>query len=201
MMSFSASQYAGQLQALLPTGPAWPREADAMLTRLLCGLAAEFGRLDARAHQLLEETDPRTAYELLGQWENVLGLPDPCTAMATSVAARQAACWRKLAFQAGQTPAFYIALAASIGFEIEIHEFDPDVDDYDGSLTALIAGGKYRFVWRVHVLNAGDYSVARIGDPIGTRLVDGAGGAVDLECILHAAKPAHTHVILTYPET
>lgn len=199
VIEFTERQYASQLAALLPRGPAWSLAADSNLMLLLNAFAAEFARLDARAHQLLDETDPRTAYELLGQWENVLGLPDACTAAATSLGARQAACWRKLAFVAGQTPAFYIALAASIGFEVEIHEFDPDVDDYDGTLTGLLGGGRYRYVWRVHVLNAGDFSYFRAGDPVGGRLVEG-DGAIDLECVLSSAKPAHTHVVFSYPE-
>jgi len=191
--------YLAQLQALLPTGPAWTREPDSVLTRLLLAEAAEFARIDERIDQFADETDPRTAYELLADWERVLGLPDPCTAAATTIAARQAACWRKLAYQAGQTPAFYIALAASIGFEIEIHEFDPDVDDWDGSLTGLIGGGRYRYVWRVHVLNAGSLDYFRAGDPVGMRLVEGDVG-IDVECILQSARPAHTYIVFSYPE-
>ncbi|MGE4323397.1 MAG: YmfQ family protein [Sphingobium sp.] len=195
----AADAYAAQLQALLPTGPAWPREAGATLTALVAAEAEELARLDERAWELLEETDPRTAYELLGDWERVLGLPDPCTASATTISARQLACWRKLAYQAGQTPAFYIALAASIGFEIEIHEFDPNVDDYDASLSAEVAAGRWRYIWRVHVLNAGTFNHMIAGDPAGTALVEG-DMALDLECIIGRARPAHTHVIFSYPE-
>jgi uncharacterized protein YmfQ (DUF2313 family) len=199
MAVMDAPAYARQLQALLPSGAAWPREPDSVLAQVLLAEAQEFARLDLRAAEFLEETDPRTAYELLPDWERVLGLPDPCTAAATSVAARQLACWRKLAFQAGQTPAFYIALAASIGFEIEVHEFDPDVDDYDASLAAEVAAGRWRFIWRVHVLNGGTFNFMVAGDPAGSALVEG-DQALDLECILSAAKPAHTHVIFSYPE-
>lgn len=198
-MAYNAAQYTADMQAHLPTGAAWPREPEAALTALCGAYAEEFARVDARVDQLVAEFDPRQAYELLSDWETALGLPDPCSSAAMSVAARQAACWRKLAFAAGQTPAFYVALAASLGFEIEIHEFDPDVDDFDGSLTALIAGGKYRFVWRVHVLNAGDFSFFRFGDPFGGRFREG-DSAVDLECIIASARPAHTHVIFSYPE-
>ncbi len=199
-MSYSQAAYLSQLQALLPRGPAWPRHADSVITGLLSAWSDEFARLDLRAEQLLEETDPRSAYELLGDWEGVLGLPDPCTAAATTIPARRLIAWRKLAFQAGQTPAFYIALAASLGFAVEIHEFDPDVDDFDASLTTAIAGGRYRYVWRVHVLNGGDFSYFRAGDPVEQRLVEGEV-AIDVECIITAAKPAHTHVIFTYPES
>lgn len=199
MVAFhGASAYRAQLQALLPTGPAWPREEAAVLTRLLDGWAQEFARVEARVEQLLAEYDPRTAYELLPEWEVALGLPDPCTASATTIAARQLACWRKLAFQAGQTPAFYIALAASIGFEITIHEFDPDVDAYDASLAAEVAAGRWRYIWRVHVLNGGVFNYMVAGDPAGSALLEG-DAALDLECIIAAAKPAHTHVIFSYP--
>lgn len=199
MGMMSAADYQAQLHALLPTGPAWPREAGTVLDDELAAEAEELARLDRRAHELIEETDPRTAYELLGDWERVLGLPDPCTAAATTIAARQLACWRKLAFQAGQTPAFYIALAASIGFEIEVHELDPDVDDYDASLAAQVAAGRWRYIWRVHVLNVDDFTYFRFGDSFGERFRDGEL-ALDLECIISAAKPAHTHVIFSYPE-
>lgn len=200
MVAASADAYRAQLQALLPSGPAWPRDQDAVLSRLLDGWAREFARLDTRMHQLLDEALPSTAYELLGAWETVLGLPDPCTAAATSLEARRQAAARKLALQAGQTPAFYIALAASIGFTIEIHEFDPDVDDYDVSLAAEVAAGRWRYIWRVHVLDAGVFNLFRAGHRAGERLADG-DAALDLECIIAAARPAHTHVIFSYPES
>ncbi|PTS90236.1 hypothetical protein DBR17_01700 [Sphingomonas sp. HMWF008] len=198
-MTRGALAYRDQLVSLSPPGRAWPRAPGSTLVDLYEALAQEFARIDARFDQLLEETDPRTAYELLGDWERVLGLPDACTAAATTLAARRLVAWRKLAYQAGQTPAFYIELAASLGFEIELHEFDPDVDDYDSTLTPLITGGRWRYVWRVHVLNAGDVSYFRAGDPAGTRLAEG-DAAIDLECVLHAAKPAHTYLVISYPE-
>ena len=199
-MAFAAAAYLRQLQALLPWGAAWSREPSSVLTGLLAGFAEEFARLDQRADQLLAELDPRTTYEMIDDWERLLGLPDPCTAAATGLAERRLACWRKLAYQAGQTPAFYRELAATIGFQIEIHEFDPDVDEYDATLTPLITNGRWRYVWRVHVTNGAEVDYFRAGDPAGTRLVEG-DGELDIECILQAAKPAHTRLIFTYPET
>lgn len=199
-MNHDAEHYLSQLQSLLPPGRAWTREPGANLTALLAAWADEFGRVDLRIDQLLGEYDPRMAYELLGEWEAALGLPDPCSSAATSIAARQLNCWRKLAFVGGQTPQFYIDLAAALGFAIEIHEFDPNVDDWDASLTPLITDGRWRFVWRVHVLNAGDFTFFRFGDPFGGQFREG-DIAIDLECIITAAKPAHTHVIFSYPES
>lgn len=199
-MTIGAAAYHAQLLALLPSGPAWPRSPDSWLGRLLAAWADEFARVENRVEQLLTEYDPRSAYELIGEWEAALGLPDPCTAAATTLSARQANVWRKLAFAAGQKPAFYIALAASIGVEIEIHEFDPDVDDFAPSLAAEVAAGRWRHIWRVHVLNAGDIRFFRMNDPFGGRFVEG-DAALDVECIISAAAPAHTRVIFSYPET
>lgn len=192
----TADDHLEHLLALLPTGAAWPRDRESGLGDLFTGWAAELARLDQRIAHLHEEADPRTTVELIDEWEGVLGLPDPCTAAATTLSARQVIAWRKLAWQAGQTPAFYIALAATVGMEIEIHEFDADVDDHDAALTSLITGGRWRFVWRVHVLTATDYTVFRAGSRAGDHLRE--GGAIDLECMIRAAAPAHTHVIFTY---
>lgn len=195
-MAFDEAAYVNQLKLLMPPGAAWSTDDDAGLGDLFTGWAQEMARLNARIDALYEEADPRTTVEMIGDWEASLGLPDPCTAAVTTLSGRQVIAWRKIAFQAGQTPAFYVALAASVGMEIEIHEFDPDVDDFDGSLTALIAGGRFRFVWRVDVLTATDFTVFRAGSRAGDHLRE--GGAIDLECMIRAAAPAHTHVIFTY---
>ncbi|NBB17562.1 DUF2313 domain-containing protein [Caulobacter sp. SLTY] len=198
-MPRDANAFAAAFEALLPQGLAWARNHPLGLGDLFTGMAQEFARLDQRVEDLFEEADPRTTYELIDEWESQLGLPDPCTAAAVTLNARQVVAWRKLAIQAGQTPAFYVALAASLGFDIEIHEFDPAVDVYDGALTALIAGGKYRYVWRVHVLTETDFSVFRTGESDAGDLLS-EGGGLDVECVINAAKPSHTHVIFTYEE-
>lgn len=198
-MARDVAAYIDLLFAHQPTGPAWSRDPDTGFGPLYAGMAQEFVRFDQRVDQLFLEADPRTAAEMIGDWERVLGLPDPCSAAATSLSAREVLAWRKLAFQAGQTKAFYIALAATLGFTVEIHEFDPAVDAYDGALTALITDGRWRFVWRVDVLDIVDFSVFRAGTGrAGDYLRE--GGAIDLECVIKAARPAHTRVIFTYPE-
>jgi uncharacterized protein YmfQ (DUF2313 family) len=189
--------YTRQLQQLLPQGPAWTRDPEALLTQLLAGLAAEFARLDARARLLLNEVDLTTTWEMLGDWERVMGLPDACTPVTGSIAERRAALIQKLATAGGQTPAFYVALAANLGFEIEIIEQDPAVDVYAPLLD--ISGGRWRLVWRVNVLTETDFSTFRVGvSRVGERLAE--GGALDLECVIRRAAPAHTQVIFSYPE-
>lgn len=194
----TAKAYTAQLQQLLPRGPIWTRDAGSTLTAVLAALAAEFARVDARAEALVVELDPARTYEMLTDWERVLGLPDGCTPVVGTISERRAAVIQKLTSLGGQTPAFYVALAAALGFEIEVFEFDPDVDDYYPGLD--ISDGRWRLAWRVNVLTQVDFTVFRAGQSAaGDRLSE--GGALDLECVIKRAKPAHTLVVFTYPET
>ncbi len=43
---------------------------------VLTGLAEELTRIELRALDLIEESDPRSAEETIEQWEEMLGLPD-----------------------------------------------------------------------------------------------------------------------------
>lgn len=192
-----ATAWTGQLQSLLPTGAAWTRAPDATLTGVLAGLAAEFARLDTRALDLLDEADPRTTLELLDGWERVLGLPDGCTPYLGTLTERRLAVVQKLAGLGGQTPAFFVALAAFIGLPIVIHEFDPDVGTYIPGID--VSGGRWRLVWRIDVQVPSGRVRFRAGTSgAGDRLTE--GGQLDLECIIRRAKPAHTLAIFTYPE-
>jgi uncharacterized protein YmfQ (DUF2313 family) len=85
------TDYRDQLQALLPTGAAWPRDEDAQLSLLMHGLGGELARAHNRALDLLEEADPHTAAEMLVDWERVVGLPDPCIPLPTDGDARRQA--------------------------------------------------------------------------------------------------------------
>lgn len=73
-----ASEYLQQLVALLPSGPAIPREPGSRLSRLLEAPAAELARIEGRAVALLDEADPRLTAEMLTDWERAFGLPNPC---------------------------------------------------------------------------------------------------------------------------
>lgn len=195
-MAVTATDYLRQAQGLLPFGPAWQRDDDAPLTRLLDGLSLELARLDARALNLLEEADPRITAELLADWERVAGLPDTCSLIAgveQNTPQRQAALTGRMTTVGGQTPAYFIGLAATLGYTITITEFKPhDVED---GVDAAIYGIAWQFAWQVnaalntvfelHVTDTAD-------DPLA------AWSNAALECLITAFKPAHTVPIFSY---
>lgn len=67
--------YARVLKALLPPGRVWRTDPDGTVSKLFLAAGDELERVELRARDLLEEADPRTANELLPDYERVLGLP------------------------------------------------------------------------------------------------------------------------------
>lgn len=197
----SEADHAEVLRQLLPRGAAWDFAPGGTFARLLSALAAEFARIDARALDLLDEADPRTALETLVDWERVAGLPDACTGQPDNVGERQIALIEKLTSIAGQRPADFIDLAARIGYEIDILEHRPlRVGARVGDRAKDEA---WAFAWTVIVQpfdGAGRpvLSIAhfKVGDPVGTRVR--GFGSLDLECVIARAAPSHTNVIFAY---
>ena len=199
------ADYVGALQALLPPGPAWPDlRAGGVEGRQLGPLAAELVRLDQLAAAMLAESDPRTANfggVFFERWEAVLGLPDACALAfssgdALTEAARRAAVVSKFTELAGgQTPAYYISLAAVFGFVITITEFEPW--DVMGSVDDPMLGDEWASAWQVNFELAVNVVEADVMSGVDEPLVDYTVNSL-LECIINRVKPAHTAVLFNY---
>lgn len=127
----TASDYLKMLRALLPPGAAWNRRDGSELSKLLLGLAQEFGRFDSRLADFLEEVDPSTAYELLGEWERLVGIPNDCESLSVDLETRRKAVVKKLRATGGASPGYFIRLAAAAGFTLS------------GDSGTLTVGSKY----------------------------------------------------------
>jgi uncharacterized protein YmfQ (DUF2313 family) len=191
--------YARQLQQLLPRGAAFDIQNDSTHAAILLAVAAELARVDARAIDLADELDPRTAFETLTDWERILGLPDECTAgTAQTIAERQQAAAQKLIARGGQTAAFYVAIAAALGYPATVSEYRVA---RSGTLRSgdRLCGEAWAYAWEliVSTSNPAPSIVFRSGiSHAGDRLVSRISNA--LECAINRAKPAHTIVIFTY---
>lgn len=194
----TADDYLSQLQALLPSGPAWPREPDATLTRLLNAWADELARVDGRAAQLIDEADPRTTLELLPDWERVAGLPDSCSAgIATTLSERRAALVDRLTASGGASKAYFLIIAERLGYQVAIERFSPFICGISRCGDPLNGAPSVRHYWRVRVIGP-RLTLFRAGaSQIGARLGK-LTRATDLECLLARLAPAHTTVIVAY---
>jgi uncharacterized protein YmfQ (DUF2313 family) len=178
----TAQDYRDQLHALLPKGAAWPRRLTTVWSGLLSGLAEELARVDGRGLDLIEEALPDTTLEMLSDWERVMGLPDECLPRDDSVESRRAAVLAKLIAQGGQSRAYFIGLAASLGYPgAWIEEFVPFTAG--SQCNDPLNSDPWCFVWWLHVPQRGPDS-------------DGRDRA--LECLINRYRPAHTHVTLRY---
>lgn len=196
-MALSETDYLRQLQALLPQGAVWSREDDALLTKLLSAFAAGFSQVDARAGQLVNESDPRTAVELLSDWERVAGMPDPCVAASgqtQSTAQRRAALVARLTMLGGQSKAYFIALAASLGYTITITEYRPFRAGQSRSGDPVSTN--WQFAWQV---NAPLNTVVpfRSGNGVAGDPINSWGNEL-IECVISRFKPVHTTVVFAY---
>ena len=191
-----AENYLSQLQNLLPLGIAWPRDPDAVLTRLLSAWAEEFARINDRAEQLFDEIDPRTTNELLSDWERVFGLPDPCAVALLDEldpAQRRAAVIAHMDDITGQSLADYERLIRAMGYEVKITAFD--LHDVMMDVDYPITVPPWQYVWSVSApaVTVNHLSTMdTVDDPLAW------WGNVVLECVIRRLKQAHTTVIFTY---
>lgn len=117
------SNSATTLIQLLPTGVLWPRQVDGLVRdALLAALGKSYDRVRVRADQVLDEADPRTAVEMLPEWETNLTLPDHCGELAETVAERQKRAHAKMIRVGGDSFDYFKGVARALGFDIEIEE-------------------------------------------------------------------------------
>lgn len=206
----SGADYAEAFASLLPRGPAWPRDSDSVLMRLLAGLSEIWGsKVDARAADLIErESDPRATLELLSDWERVAGLPDACLDEPLTIGDRQAALVARLTMLGAQSVAFFVGIAEMLGYEITIVEHSPfmagvsHVGDtrYDDapSFRWEIGPAEVRYYWTVRMdaarLTWFRASAGQAGVDPHLRIA----AATDIECLIRRFKPAHTAVFFDY---
>jgi uncharacterized protein YmfQ (DUF2313 family) len=74
-----ANAYARMLKQLLPPGALWRLDPDSVLSKLFLACGDELERVSERVRDLFEEVDPRTADELLPDFERLLDLPSTGT--------------------------------------------------------------------------------------------------------------------------
>lgn len=196
-MALTSLDYLLQLQSLLPPGPAWSSDEASFSTHLFTGLAQELSRIDGRSLQLIEEADPRTVAELFSDWERVAGLPDACAIAFggdQTVVQRRAALLGRLTTLGGQSAAYYIGIAASLGYAITITEFSIHtvIDDVTCYLCDEPA---WNFIWQVNsILNTVIYITvdSTVDDALAI------WGNSLLECVIRRLAPAQSIVLFSY---
>ncbi|WP_339500225.1 YmfQ family protein [Pseudomonas silesiensis] len=192
----TAAEYREQLKQLLPPGQAFPRDPGTTLHDLLDGMSLEFARLDTRGSSLPLEANPLTTNELLSDWERVAGLPDKCAGvLEETVQGRRNGLLAKLASTGGQSPAYFISIAAALGYEVTITEFR----SFRVGMSAVgdsLTNGDWIFTWRINAAETTTVpfrvGLSAVGEALRT------WGNDLLECKMNQIKPAHTILLFGY---
>ena len=192
---YSSSDYAQGMMNLAPRGPAWPRDPSGWLTQIMSALSPTYARSGAAAAALIADVSPASTESFITEWEETLGLPDPCTPLNPSTAQRKAAILAKFIGQGGQSKPYMISVAAALGYTITITEFAA----WRIGVTRLgsaLCGPGWESVWRVNAptitVTYFQLGVSVCGDPFFSV------GNTQLQCRLTAIAPAHTKLIFAY---
>ncbi len=147
----------------------------------------------ARADDLLQEIFPDQTYEQLCCWERVCGLVPGAD---DTLQMRRNAVIGKLRELGGLSKAYFIQLAASIGYAITIEELHPFMAGISYVGDTLYVEESI-FVWRVNVADQALYYFRAGESSAGESLLWWPDQSV-LENLLNELKPAHTFVYFTY---
>lgn len=189
-----SEQFKNALKKFFPMGKAWNFNATT-LEKLIQSLSNEFCRVQERFNQLLIETDPRNADELLTDWETSLGLPDECSTLGATVEERRKQVVQKLTNTGGSSFEYFEDVAENLGFDVTVSDY---CRFQAGKSVAgdKITNAEWDYWWQVSapaelstVFKAG---VGKAGDKL-TEL-----GNATLECTFEKLKPAHTEVLFVF---
>lgn len=156
-LDISDEAYKRVLQDLLPYGPAWTREPDRILTRLLCGLSREPSRTEFQARRLIEEADPRTTQELIDDWERFVGLPGDCENPPTDLEERRQAVVAKLRQRVSPTPAYFQSLAEGLGYTgVVVTRNEQNPFTAISNCNDSLRGGPWSYTWSIQTNESTD---------------------------------------------
>jgi len=182
-MAMTSIDYRDQLLSLLPRGRAWTRSLFSMMAALMHAIGDEFSRVEQRADDLQEESDPRTTVEMIDDWERALGLPDACSnTIAPTLEERRAAVVGKYLGVGGHNIPYLISVASRMGFEVSI------IDKITPYHYEIVVPGV-----EAQRLSVGVGAGHQVGSPLRSY-----GNEQALECAFMRLNQAHTVPTFTY---
>lgn len=196
MMSRDASQYDEEIHAHARTGLLWDAlSQDPIWKGLISALAQEFGRIDARLTQLIDETDPRTILELLSEAEIAVGLPDSCRGLGSSIVQRRIDLLAKRLDKGGYGRPIWLALVESFGFtNVTFDEFQPA--DVSMSVDSSLYSDDWVNAFRINA-TAPEAIQFTTSSSVDESLGDLAA-TTRLECVVNRKAASHTTPLFKY---
>jgi len=200
-------KYIDLLKSLFPQGWAWNIRRDSFFEKLIEALSLEFCRVEERSIDFIDEIDPKTTFEMIDNWERLLGIPDECTPADSdpSLFERRVRICQKLVTGGGQSPAFFQEIASQLGYDADIIDVQNFKDFRVGQAVVgdrlsngSSTGTGWGYTWTVRA-PAALTRAFRVGQStVGERLQLFENDT--LECVIEKFKPAHTNVLFSFGE-
>jgi uncharacterized protein YmfQ (DUF2313 family) len=181
--------HAAVLRQLIPLALGGDQETDLLVE------GAALDSADALIDDLLAEMHADSALDTLPDWERVYDLKPEADATAE---ARREDVLRAIRARGGLSKPYFIALAAAMGYEVEIEEHKAAVFGVTTFGDGCFGPEEARFWWTVKVLDAPAYYATFGEATFGDTRFSTFREAADLEAIFGRLKPAHTHVTFSY---
>jgi len=191
-----SSPHTSLLARLLP-----PISYDPNAPRIAAELRAEgatLDHIDTSAIVVHDAVTPLHTLALLTDWERVCGLTPE---VGTIYAQRLDSVIAKLRETGGLSIAYFVSLAARLGYDITITEFEAFYVDYSHVDADVLYEADAHWVWHVYVQggNARTYPFY-----VDSACVDEPLLSVNdptIEAVFNDLKPAHTFAVFDYEET
>lgn len=192
---FVAADFQAALWNLMPRGRAWSRDVGYVQNAVVACLAPSYERQCEAAMSLLAAAFPATAVDMIPEWQLTLGLPDPCAGPASTLIQQRQQIVARLANSGGQSAAYFIGLAAQLGYSVTVTNNAP-FRCGQSTCGHPLGGQEWFFAWNIH---APQYTVNPFiaGQSTAGNALSSTGNAV-LQCELLMAAPAHTVLQFNY---
>lgn len=194
----TATQVQSAMMDLLPDGEVYSRDPNQYDSALLLPVATEIGTIEASAWSMLPQIDPRSAPNLLPDWERMLGIPnDPCLAAnpITDTVTRGLLAFERLTNAGTICAGYFENLALQLGETITITEFPASVCGVMKAGDALNPSpGQCNILVTLPKTTVGSFvcGVSTAGDNLGT-----FDHSV-MECIITQGVPLHVKPYFSY---
>ena len=180
---------------LLPSGRAFPlRNESSLVGKILRVISKELERFRIDLERLELEIDPRTATDLLPEWERLLGIPHCAGTLPATIEERRGLIVASYAtrlstpasLRRNVSPQAVVDAATDLGFSISVVEHDPL---QDGPPNPFDDPGTEAFIVDIGNAQTGPVRLFRAGTSVAGDSL-GAFGNEPLECLLERVLPA-----------
>jgi uncharacterized protein YmfQ (DUF2313 family) len=167
----------------------FPAEVGGVFDQDITIEAAHLDALKLAAEYAVNEFFPDTAIQTINEWEKRYGI---ISDSSLSLGARRQAAVQKRRLRKRLDVSYFIELAATVGYTIDIEEMPPNSADYGG-------GDETIHIWRVHApIGAKTIVEFTAGDSAAGDLLTDWADEATLETLFNKLKPAHTHIYFLY---